>query len=78
MKLRKTNNLSSDIESALLYKEDNTADLLNEVIIKEQKIETLELAITKLKDVQQICIELFFLGRKLYLLIKVTTYFVCV
>lgn len=66
MKLRKTNNLSSDIESALLYKEDNASDTLNEVIVKEQQIETLELAITKLKDVQQICIELFYIKGKCY------------
>jgi len=66
MKLRKTNNLSSDIESALLYKEDDTADKLDEAIEKENQIETLELAITKLKDVQQICIELFYLKGKCY------------
>jgi RNA polymerase sigma factor (sigma-70 family) len=66
MKLRKTNNLSSEIESALLYKEDNSNNLLEEVIVKEQQIEKLELAITQLKDVQQICIELFYIKGKCY------------
>jgi RNA polymerase sigma factor (sigma-70 family) len=66
MKLRKTNHLSSEIESALLYKEDNSNNLLEEVIVKEQQIETLELAITQLKDVQQICIELFYIKGKCY------------
>lgn len=66
MKLRKTSNLSSDIESALLFKEDETADKLDEALEKEEQIETLELAITKLKDVQQICIELFYLKGKCY------------
>ena len=66
MKLRKTNNLSSDIETALLYKEDNASHLLDDIILKEQQIEKLELAITQLKDVQQICIELFYIKGKCY------------
>ena len=66
MKLRKTNKLNSDLESALLFKEDKGDDTLKEVVIKEQQFETLEKAIHKLKDTQQACIELFYLKGKCY------------
>ncbi len=66
MKLRKTNNLSSDVESALLYKADESSSQLDEVLDKEQQLESLEEAITKLKDVQKICIELFYIKGKCY------------
>ena len=66
MKLRKTNNLSSEIESALLFKEDKGDEVLKEIILKEQQFETLEKAIHKLKDAQQACIELFYLKGKCY------------
>lgn len=66
MKLRKTNNLNGDIESALLFKADNQEEMLNEIKLNEVKLVTLENAIPKLKDVQQKCIELFYLKSKCY------------
>jgi len=64
MKLRKTNRLTSDVETALLFKADDSASQLKEVILKEQKYSILETAIAQLKDEQQQCIHLFYLKDK--------------
>jgi len=66
MKLRKTNRLTADVETALLFKADDSANQLKEVILKEQKYETLENAIIQLKDQQKQCIHLFYLKDKCY------------
>lgn len=66
MKLRKTNRLTADVETALLFKSDDSVNQLNEVILKEQKYATLEQAIIQLKDQQKQCIHLFYLKGKCY------------
>lgn len=66
MKLRKTNRLTADVETALLFKADDSANQLNEVKLKEQKYTTLEQAIVQLKDQQKQCIQLFYLKDKCY------------
>ena len=66
MKLRKTKHLTADFETALLYKADDADEKLAQINLTETKIEQLEKAILQLKDVQQICIELFYLKGKCY------------
>ena len=66
MKLRKTNRLTADVETALLFKADDSANQLNEVKLKEQKYTTLEKAIVQLKDQQKQCVQLFYLKDKCY------------
>jgi len=75
MKLRKTKMLTTDIETTLLFKEDDSQNNLTEMHLKEIKLEVLEKAIFKLKDVQQVCIELFYLKGKCYDQITVETGF---
>jgi len=75
MKLRKTKILTTDIETTLLFKEDDSQNNLTEMHLKEIKLEVLEKAIFKLKDVQQVCIELFYLKGKCYDQITVETGF---
>jgi len=66
MKLRKANRLTADVETALLFKADDSANQLKDVILKEQKYTILENAIVQLKDQQQHCIHLFYLKGKCY------------
>jgi RNA polymerase sigma-70 factor (ECF subfamily) len=66
MKLRKTKKTTYDVESALLFKPDNSQENLNQYLVNEQKYIMLEQAISKLKEVQKICIELFYLKNKCY------------
>jgi len=66
MKLRKTNRLTTDVETALLFKADDSSQQLKDVVLKEQKYITLENAIVQLKDQQQECIQLFYLKGKCY------------
>ncbi|MGV6861090.1 MAG: RNA polymerase sigma factor [Putridiphycobacter sp.] len=66
MVLRKTNKLAVEVENALLFKADESQELFEQTLLKEQRFTVLENAITKLKDVQKICIELFYLKNKCY------------
>jgi RNA polymerase sigma-70 factor (ECF subfamily) len=66
MKLRKTKIVTSDVESALLFKPDNSQENLEQYLVNEQKYIILEQAISKLKEVQKICVELFYLKNKCY------------
>jgi len=66
MKLRKKKVLTNDVESALIFKADKSQESLEEYFTNEQKYKVLEQAISKLKDVQQKCIELFYLKNKCY------------
>jgi len=66
MKLRKTKILTSDVESALLFKPDNSQENLDEYLLNEQKYLILGQAISKLKEVQKVCVELFYLKNKCY------------
>ncbi len=66
MKLRKKKVLTHDVESALIFKADTSQESLEEYLINEQKYKALEQSISKLKDVQQKCIELFYLKNKCY------------
>ena len=75
MKLRKTNRITSDVETALLFKADDSSNQLQEVILKEQKYDILENAIVQLKDQQQKCIQLFYLKGKCYDEIVIATGF---
>ena len=75
MKLRKTNRITSDVETALLFKADDSSNQLQEVILKEQKYDILEDAIVQLKDQQQKCIQLFYLKGKCYDEIVIATGF---
>jgi len=75
MKLRKTNRLTADVETALLFKADDSSHQLKEVVLKEQKYVTLENAIVQLKGQQQECIQLFYLKGKCYDEIVVATGF---
>ncbi len=75
MKLRKTNRLTADVETALLFKADDSAIQLKAVQLKEEKYTTLEHAITQLKDQQKQCIHLFYLKDKCYDQIVITTGF---
>lgn len=75
MKLRQTNRITSDVETALLFKADDSAHELKAAQLKEQQYSTLENAITQLKDQQQTCIHLFYLKGKCYDEIALTTGF---
>ena len=66
MKLRKTNHLTSGVETALLLKADDSQNKLEEYLLNEQKYIILEQTINKLKETQKICIELFYLKNKCY------------
>ncbi len=66
MKLRKTNHLTSGVETALLLKADDSQNKLEEYLLNEQKYKILEQTINKLKETQKICIELFYLKNKCY------------
>ena len=66
MKLRKTKRLTTDIESALLFKADDSDSKMNDLLVKEQKLTTLEKAILQLKGQQHLCISLFYIKGKCY------------
>lgn len=66
MELRKRKEPSGDIESSLLYTEDDSNEKLNLAELKEQQILKLEEAILALNSEQKECINLFYIKKKSY------------
>ncbi len=73
MKLRAKKIPEAEIDKALLFVNDTGNEEIEDVILKEQKLSQLELAINKLKDEQKTCIELFYLKQLCYETIAQTT-----
>jgi len=66
MILRKKKYNTAEIESTLIFKDDDSEFMLNEVIEKDKKLNVLESAILQLKEQQQTCIQLFYIKHKCY------------
>ncbi|HIP35365.1 MAG TPA: sigma-70 family RNA polymerase sigma factor [Crocinitomix sp.] len=66
MKLRRYKTITVEVENALLFKPDSSQEELSIYLQNEQKYKALEQAILKLKEVQRVCIELFYLKSKCY------------
>ncbi|UKN03043.1 sigma-70 family RNA polymerase sigma factor [Paracrocinitomix mangrovi] len=66
MDLRKKNPEGGDFETAALFAINEDDIKLNQMLQKEQQLESLDLAIKELKDEQKICVELFYLEKMSY------------
>jgi RNA polymerase sigma-70 factor (ECF subfamily) len=66
MELRKKKPKETDLSMTLLQHVDESNQLLELVNLKEVQISKLEAAITKLKENQKICIQLFYIEQKSY------------
>lgn len=66
MELRKKKKDTAEIDQALLYAADNSADILQEVFLKEKELSTLEEKMEALKPDQKQALTYFYLENKSY------------